>query len=1020
MHLIYSFLDLIFDPSFANFIISIQIPIVLCLILQSIQAYRMRIENFDKLCLAWFINFIYLFAIIYLRRYPVPDENKLIVRTIFDLTCIYIFFSAARNYYPFFGDRPRLFALLVLISGIFKIIPSSSNIIPYLHVRYIPVAFIDFTVFLALSRYFLKLSQKHSQPPLLFLSTVGYALIQLLPLIQINFYEERPIPYIDNVGFLLGLFFKTGILITLSVLLIKVTGSIERSKQELRNTILKRQLEQKDAILRKLTFANRVFSIRNEYSSTEHANYIIRNVLSECLNYLDEKLGYFAFFDAKKNTLKIVFASDLYIHLEGHEYSALEGITGKAVREKREMVINENIEKSEYTRFDDQELDKSVKSVVVIPLLESRQVLGVFMFESEKENSFTNVDLEILNATVSQALVAISNVNLVKELEQSRNFLNDLKQIDRNLVDKSFKLGNILSIILGQSLSLVGGNIGFIALFDQKLNVLRIVESTDPTILGRKIDISDSISGLAVKTKDKVYVPDITKSSIELRLLFKDYLGENMICELVVPLVVQGEVIGIVNTEGIKADMFSESDIENVQAYAGQASVAIYIAQLFEKQSSHLEREMEHRRRLEALAEIDLSILNANQSLSEILNLILTKGLSLLGKNFGAIMLTERIDGKLSLVVKKSTNSEEDGKIIPSRSISALVLKMGKGLFLPDVEKLQLAIIDGDVANSGSINLAKYSYFTPSWGKMGSELIVPLVLRSEVIGVINIESPEINDFTDDDRGLLTNLAMAAAIAIQNARLFEEIVAKNTALENSVDKDMIRMSETFGKVIDHRIGNSIGLIRSIVKDNLLDNRYNQGYGEINEKMRNELNKILAQAEKVLSHRDDLKTKISNLLFSESTAIDFMEIKKLIDEEDWQSGEKKYKVNVTGFENLKSIYANVDLLIDGVFFELIRNAIKSMPDGGTILVEGKRSGMYNVIQVVDRGCGMDKYQLRRIFEEGYTKWTNGMSGRGIGLYELKTIVKFYGGEVSVIGNGAKNGMTFKIEFPIDIKI
>ncbi|SDF96315.1 GAF domain-containing protein [Dyadobacter soli] len=1011
MHIVLSFKDLLFDPAFANFIISIQIPIVLCLILQSIQAYRMRIENFDKICLAWFVNFVYLFAIIYLRRFPLPDESKLIIRTVFDLTCVYIFFLAAKNYYPFFGSRPRLFALCLLISGILKVIPSTSNLVPFIHVRYIPVAVIDFSVLVALSVYFLQLSRKYLQRNFLFFSTLGYAAIQLLPLIQINILHEKPIPYIDNVGFFLGLLFKTGILITLSALLIKITSSIERSKHELR-------IKQSEKILQKLTFASKVFLIRNEYSSKENASYIIRNVLRECLDYLDEQLGYFAFFDAKKDTLKIEFASNSYRHLEGHEYSASQGITGNSVREKKQIVVDREIEKSDYMRFDNQDLDKNVKSAVAIPLLESGQVLGVFMFESEKENSFTDSNLNILNATVSQALVAISNVNLVKELEQNRNFLNDLKQIDRNMVDKSFRLSDILSIILRQSLDLVGGNIGFIALFDPKLNVLRIVETTELSTLNKIIDISDSISGLAVKTKDKVYIPDITKSSTDMQELFKDYLGDSMICELVVPLIVQGEVIGVVNTESDKPDMFSDSDIGNVQAYAGQASVAIHIAQLFEKQSSHLVREMEHRRRLEALAEIDLSILNANKGLSEILDLILSKGLSLLGKSFGAIMLAEQIDGKLSLVVKKSTNSDEDGKVIPGRSISALVLKMGKSLFLPDVERLDLAQVD-DLIGSKAINLSKYSYYTPSWGKMRSELIVPLTLRGEVIGVINIESPEINDFTDDDRGLLTNLAMAAAIAIQNARLFEEIVAKNIALENSVDKDKIRMSDTLGKVIDHRIGNSIGLIRSIVKDNLLDDRFNSEYGQLNEKMRNELGKILTQAEKVLSHRDDLKTKISNLLFRESTEIDFMDIKKLIDDEEWQSSDKKYKVNVVGFENLKSIYANLDLLIDGVFFELIRNAIKSMPEGGSILVEGKRNGMTNVIHVVDRGCGIDKYHQRRVFEEGYTKWSNGMNGRGIGLYELKTIVKFYGGEVSVTGNGAKGGTTFRIEFPIDVK-
>lgn len=105
-----------------------------------------------------------------------------------------------------------------------------------------------------------------------------------------------------------------------------------------------------------------------------------------------------------------------------------------------------------------------------------------------------------------------------------------------------------------------------------------------------------------------------------------------------------------------------------------------------------------------------------------------------------------------------------------------------------------------------------------------------------------------------------------------------------------------------------------------------------------------------------------------------------------------------------------------LLDQVFTNLLSNATKYAPEGGPIEVAGRREGESVVVTVADRGVGIPKAELPRIFERFFRARTStGIVGTGIGLYAVKRLVDMHGGRVSVESEEGQ-GTTVTVRLPI----
>lgn len=260
--------------------------------------------------------------------------------------------------------------------------------------------------------------------------------------------------------------------------------------------------------------------------------------------------------------------------------------------------------------------------------------------------------------------------------------------------------------------------------------------------------IKIGITGRTVKTKKPQIVSDVKKD--------KNYLESNpeTHSELSVPILVNNEVFGVVNSESSKIGFYSESDQKLMVTLANQLAVAIEKIQLFETVQQHVKE-------ITALYDTALatsSVLDTETLYQKLYQEI--KGLFPLD-SFSLVRydeLSETIEIAFLVVNDKKLNEWIGQKFNQEdKSLFKNVIRDRKPVMYNDLAK-----------NNDFPNMPRHSEKpTRAW------LGVPLITRGYVIGGISIQSFESNVFTKNHQKLLESIAAQAAIALDNARLLEQ-------------------------------------------------------------------------------------------------------------------------------------------------------------------------------------------------------------------------------------------------------
>ncbi len=228
--------------------------------------------------------------------------------------------------------------------------------------------------------------------------------------------------------------------------------------------------------------------------------------------------------------------------------------------------------------------------------------------------------------------------------------------------------------------------------------------------------------------------------------------------ELVVPLRRKGRVIGALNLLSNTPGQFTESDEAVLRQFGAHVAVAIENARLFE-------HEREYTSTLETLSDIARefgSILNVDELLTRIANL--TRRV-IDYRTFGILLVNEETQElEMRVAVRYG-----DKVHLPR-------VKIGSGLVGYAALHKQ-AVLVPDVSTD-----ARYIKVVDD---ARSELVIPLLLKDRCIGVFDLESPELDAFTKSHVEILTLLASQAAVAIENARLYETILANEERIEKEL-------------------------------------------------------------------------------------------------------------------------------------------------------------------------------------------------------------------------------------------
>lgn len=382
-------------------------------------------------------------------------------------------------------------------------------------------------------------------------------------------------------------------------------------------------------------------------------------------------------------------------------------------------------------------------------------------------------------------------------------------------------------------------------------------------------------------------------------------------------------------------------------------------------------------------------ILNSTLSLEPLLQIIIQAATELTNTEACSIMLIDKRTGELRFAEATGGASEALKKVsVPlDNSIGGWVVRKDRPLLIRDARndpRWHRGVDDTTDFETHSI------------------LGVPLKVRDEVIGVLEVVNKKSeNGFNQDDIQIATTLSAQAAIAIENARLLDEL---QQAYRDLSQLDQIKGD--FVSIASHELRTPLAVIlgyASFLRDNVT--------GQASE----QLEIVLSSAMRLRSLIDDmvnLRHIQTNEVQLDRSMFSLRQLVLDVTQEFSQLVTGKQQILTTKF-NPNDSPLNIDADRQKIYLilaNLISNSIKFTAEGGRIHLNVELKGYKYWINVIDTGIGIPKSEYGRIFDQFYQvepSLTRKYQGMGLGLSIAKGMVEVHKGRIwvdSVVGKGS----------------
>jgi signal transduction histidine kinase len=401
-----------------------------------------------------------------------------------------------------------------------------------------------------------------------------------------------------------------------------------------------------------------------------------------------------------------------------------------------------------------------------------------------------------------------------------------------------------------------------------------------------------------------------------------------------------------------------------------------------EERIQHLERRVA---RLERIIEVS-RVINSTLNLEPLLHNIIQIATDLTATEASSILLLDKKTGELHFEAATGIKGKEVKPIVVplDNSIAGWVVKEGEPLLIPDVRK--------DPRHYHQVDdMTKFS--------TRSILGVPLRVKDKVIGVLEVlNKSEDKEFTQDDVEALTILAAQAAIAIENARLFQQ-------------------SDLLSEVA-HELRTPLTSIRGYSKMLLLS----EGIGQEKKlEFAETIHREAVRLGQMINDFLDLARLESGRTYMAQEPVNMSEIiNETLTILQPQATERQISIALQVPETLPPLIGD-PVRLKQVMVNLVSNAVKYNREGGRVDIEVQiREDELNVA-VKDTGRGIAEEDLPHIFEKFYRvddseQQESQAKGTGLGLSIAKHIVEVHGGTISVQSvQGQGSAFAFALPLP-----
>ncbi|MDF1515934.1 MAG: GAF domain-containing protein, partial [Anaerolineae bacterium] len=492
----------------------------------------------------------------------------------------------------------------------------------------------------------------------------------------------------------------------------------------------------------------------------------------------------------------------------------------------------------------------------------------------------------------------------------------------------------------------------------------------------------------------------------------------NIVSEIVLPMYMGGELLGVMDISSDKKTLFTEVDQVLIQTLVNQIAIAIRNARLYQAEIT--------RRRIAENLEYVGRTLTSSLDIKDIPGRVLDLLKTIVHYDRGMILLEEQ-----QILHPRAIRG-----FPPQANLDNIVVPITSDDIYQQLYNNRTPIIIGDTTQNPGWTQLNWLPIHRSW--MG----VAIIVEDRMVGMISLTRKAANAFTGEDITWVQAFTPQAAIAIQNASLYSEIVSLNNDLEKRVQERTRELNKA-NRLLQQMDATKSNFIRLAAHELRTPLTVINGYSQMLKTYVEQQNAFaLTGIETGIGRLTEVVNSMLDMAKIDTQSLDMekqpVRMREVVDkvEREFQKALATRHVSFhnKGFTKLPVIQADPEMMVK-VIHNLVSNAIKFTPDDGKVTIAGRTVTINDQqvveIAVTDTGIGIAKEEQQFIFEKfhasgelethssGRTDFKAG--GPGLGLSIARGIVLAHNGKIWVESDGYDEekypGSCFFVQLPIE---
>jgi GAF domain-containing protein len=416
-----------------------------------------------------------------------------------------------------------------------------------------------------------------------------------------------------------------------------------------------------------------------------------------------------------------------------------------------------------------------IRSLISVPMLKDDAVVGALNVFRREVRPFTDKQIELLQNFAAQAVIAVENTRLLNELRQSLEQQTATADVLRVISGSPGELEPVFQTILQNGARLCEAKFGMLYLYHDGALHCVASDNVPPAFAesrrsGPWYPKENSGAGQAIRTKQTVHITDLAATPFYRErvpsVVAAVELG-GVRTTVLVPMLKENELVGIIVIYRQEVRPFTDKQIELLQNFAAQAVIAIENTRLLNELRESLQQQT-------ATADVLKVISSSPGELEPVFDAILKNATEICDAKFGQIFSYD--DGLIQKVAHVN---------VPP-ALVAWDDRMGHHPPVPD-GPAERVIRGKHVVHIADISCELNEHPAARLGGAKALLAVPMIKEDKLVGILVIYRQEARAFTDKQIALVQNFAAQAVIAIENARLLNELRQRTADLTESLEQ-----------------------------------------------------------------------------------------------------------------------------------------------------------------------------------------------------------------------------------------